>query len=142
MVLVEPGTPDGFGVIDQARALVLEEGGAIVAPCTHGNHCPLSQTDSWCHFSQFVERSPWHKLIKNTSLAYEHEKFSFIIFAKAPKEYNQEEKRIISAPIKRSGHVLLDVCTKDGLTRETVSQKDKQCYKKAKKVAWGDVWNK
>lgn len=41
-------------------------------------------------------------------------------------------------PLHRSGHVTLDLCTSDGLKRETISKKNKALYKEATKVKWGD----
>jgi ribosomal protein RSM22 (predicted rRNA methylase) len=46
--------------------------------------------------------------------------------------------RVIRKPLQRSGHVLLDLCTANGLKRQTISKRDKEAYKKAVKLDWGD----
>ena len=45
LVIIEPGTPEGFSHILQARKLLLEQGANIVAPCTHNNECCIGKDD-------------------------------------------------------------------------------------------------
>ncbi|KAF3490913.1 S-adenosylmethionine-dependent methyltransferase superfamily domain-containing protein [Arthroderma uncinatum] len=50
--------------------------------------------------------------------------------------------RLILPPIKRKGHVSMDVCTPEGkIERWTVPRSfSKQAYRDARKSAWGDLW--
>ncbi|KAI9662172.1 MAG: 37S ribosomal protein S22 [Alyxoria varia] len=50
--------------------------------------------------------------------------------------------RLISPPLKRHGHVILDCCTPAGtLERWTVPRSfGKQAYRDARKARWGDLW--
>jgi ribosomal protein RSM22 (predicted rRNA methylase) len=50
--------------------------------------------------------------------------------------------RTILQPIKRKGHVLIDVCTPSGtLERWVVNRKcGKQVFRDARKAQWGDLW--
>ncbi|KAL1959829.1 hypothetical protein VTO42DRAFT_974 [Malbranchea cinnamomea] len=50
--------------------------------------------------------------------------------------------RIISPPLKRKGHVIMDVCTPAGkMERWTVPRSfSKQAYRDARKSNWGDLW--
>ncbi|KAF2757420.1 hypothetical protein EJ05DRAFT_419810, partial [Pseudovirgaria hyperparasitica] len=50
--------------------------------------------------------------------------------------------RMILQPLKRRGHVIIDVCTPAGtLDRWTVPQSySKQAYRDARKSQWGDLW--
>lgn len=50
--------------------------------------------------------------------------------------------RIIFSPIKRKGHVTMDLCTPGGkMERWTVPRSfSKQAYRDARKSAWGDIW--
>ena len=140
LILIEPGTPEGFDVIAQARAQLIEAGASIVAPCTHKMSCPMTNNESWCHFSQYVPRSKSHMDIKKSTLPYEHEKFSYVIFSKEPIEDSQRTGCIVSMPLKRRGHVLIDQCRAGKIERVTIAQRDKKSFKHAKKSSWGDSW--
>ena len=50
--------------------------------------------------------------------------------------------RAVMPPMKRHGHVILDVCTPSGtLERWTVPRSfSKQAYRDARKASWGDLW--
>ncbi|EEQ30547.1 37S ribosomal protein S22 [Microsporum canis] len=50
--------------------------------------------------------------------------------------------RVILPPIKRKGHVSMDVCTPEGkIERWTVPRSfSKQAYRDARKSSWGDLW--
>ncbi|RMZ75420.1 hypothetical protein DV738_g5493, partial [Chaetothyriales sp. CBS 135597] len=50
--------------------------------------------------------------------------------------------RVILAPLKRQGHVIMDVCTPLGtLERWTVPRSfSKQAFRDARKAQWGDLW--
>jgi ribosomal protein RSM22 (predicted rRNA methylase) len=50
--------------------------------------------------------------------------------------------RTMSTPLKRTGHVTMDLCTPDGkLERWTIPRSfSKQAYRDARKAQWGDLW--
>ncbi|HYL92431.1 MAG TPA: small ribosomal subunit Rsm22 family protein, partial [Alphaproteobacteria bacterium] len=62
LVVLEPGTPRGFGIVHAARSLLIAERGFILAPCPHQQACPMSAAGDWCHFSQRVERTSSHRV--------------------------------------------------------------------------------
>ena len=136
LAIIEPGTPIGYKTILQARDFFLKEGGHIVAPCPHAQKCPLKAGD-WCHFSQRLERTKLHRLLKEGSLGFEDEKFSYLVIARSPTTH--EKDRILRHPKKGSGHVHFTLCTKEGTFEErVVSRKSKEIYKQAKDAEWGD----
>ncbi|MEO3752339.1 small ribosomal subunit Rsm22 family protein [Streptomyces sp. B6B3] len=159
VVLVEPGSPDGYLRIRAARDRLIAAGLRVLAPCPHGGVCPIEVGADWCHFASRVERSSLHRRVKGGSLPYEDEKFSYVAAvrpeASAPEAPASEasasdaseapgerpEARVVRRPLPRKGQVLLDLCTADGeLRRETVSRRQGPAYRAARNAGWGDAW--
>lgn len=138
LVVIEPGTPVGFERIRAIRGQLIALGAHLVAPCPHELACPMAGGD-WCHFSERIERTSLHRRLKSGSLGYEDEKFSYVIASKNLCVLPQT--RVLRHPLKRSGHVILTLCTKEeGLKQETISKRNKEDYKQARKLDWGDVY--
>ena len=135
-VIIEPGTPEGFSHILQARKLLLEQGANIVAPCTHNNECSVGK-DDWCSFYTRVARSKMQKQAKKGELGYEDEKFSYIAFSKTP--VNRCDSVLLRHPQINSGYVKVKLCTQNGIEEKTYSKKDKELYKRIKKMDAGDT---
>jgi ribosomal protein RSM22 (predicted rRNA methylase) len=138
LIVVEPGTMLGFGLVRQLREDLISLGGHVIAPCPHQNACPLP-TDDWCHFSQRVNRSALHRHLKVGHLGYEDEKFSYIIASKEP--IPSPQSRVIRHPIRRSGNTQLQLCTQEGLQSLTITRSDKPNWKRVRKTNWGDIWS-
>lgn len=140
IVIVEPGSPQGYRTILEARSLFLEWGGHIIAPCPHEKTCPLSKGSDWCHFAVRLERTRFHRLLKEGTLNYEDEKFSYLIIGKEKEE--KTEGRIIRRPEYSPGHVRLSLCTQDGEAQTiTISKKkEKDVYRLAREKEWGDLF--
>ena len=137
LVIAEPGTPIGFGHIREIRRELIS-GAHIVAPCPHSQECPMQDND-WCHFAERVQRRSEHRLAKGGELGYEDEKYSYVIFAREPGQLPMA--RILRHPRKHSGHIELELCTREGLQRMTVSRKEGEKYKAAKKAEWGETFD-
>ena len=135
MVVIEPGTPEGFKNILNIRNLIKEQGGYIVAPCCCNGECPIKEND-WCAFYARVARSSIHRQAKGGNLGYEDEKFSYIAFSKTPVEITG--RRILRHPQINSGFVKVKLCTADGIQEKTYSKKDGEIYKKIKKLDAGE----
>lgn len=136
LVIVEPGTPKGFGLIRKVREQLIGLGAHLISPCPHALACPMQGGD-WCHFSARVERTRLHRYLKGGSLGYEDEKFSYVIAAKAPGA--AFAGRIVRPPLKQSGHVRLTLCAQSGQIEEKViTRRDKEAYRKARDAEWGD----
>ncbi|WP_058044666.1 small ribosomal subunit Rsm22 family protein [Streptomyces roseifaciens] len=141
VVIVEPGTPDGYLRIIEARDRLIAAGFRVVAPCPHSAACPIEPGTDWCHFSARVSRSSLHRQVKGGSLAYEDEKFSYVAAVRGDVPEAAAPARIVRKPQIRKGQVLLELCTpEDGLTRETVTKRHGDAYKRARDAAWGDEW--
>jgi len=135
LVVVEPGTPDGFRRILDARARLLEGGATTVAPCPHDDPCPLP-SDDWCHFAVRLARSSAHRRAKDAQLAHEDEKFSYTIVSREPGP--RAAARILRHPQIRSGHVRLKLSTPSGIEEAVVSKRDGDAYRRARKASWGE----
>ncbi|MFE5742351.1 small ribosomal subunit Rsm22 family protein [Streptomyces celluloflavus] len=139
VVLIEPGTPDGYLRIREARDRLIGAGLRIVAPCPHGGACPIVPGDDWCHLSARVSRSSLHRQVKGGSLPYEDEKFSYVAATTLPAV--PAPARIVRKPQLRKGQVLLDLCTEEeGLRRDTVTKRHGDRYREARDASWGDAW--
>lgn len=135
LAIAEPGTPAGFDHVRQVRAELIAAGAHIVAPCPHANACPMQGKD-WCHFAERLPRSSQHRSAKNAELGFEDEKYSYVVFARELVQLPRS--RILRHPVKHSGHIDLELCTTEALKRITVSRRQGERYKEARKAEWGD----
>ncbi|GAA3523096.1 small ribosomal subunit Rsm22 family protein [Streptomyces osmaniensis] len=139
VVIVEPGTPDGYTRVIEARDRLIAAGFRIAAPCPHSAACPIVPGTDWCHFSARVSRSSLHRRIKGGSLAYEDEKFSYVAATRLPA--TPAPARVVRKPQIRKGQVLLDLCeTEPSLHRTTITKRHGDLYKAARDTEWGDAW--
>jgi len=141
VVVVEPGTPDGYRRTVEARERLIAAGLCVLAPCPHSATCPIEPGSDWCHFAARVSRSSLHRQVKGGSLAYEDEKFSYVAAVRPGVEGTPAAARIVRKPQIRKGQVLLDLCTgQDGLRRTTVTKRHGPEYRAARDADWGDDW--
>lgn len=138
LAIIEPGTMRGFEVIHRVRAQLIASKIPILAPCPHRLACPMATAGDWCHFAQRVERTSTHRQMKRAQLAYEDEKFSYIIAARESPQVD-DVARIVRHPQKRPGHVELNLCTSRGIERRTITRSQKTEYKRARRSEWGDL---
>lgn len=138
LLIIEPGTPHGFSNIKNIRNIIINNGGNIIAPCTHQNECPLPHSD-WCSFSCRVQRSRTQRILKEGTMSYEDEKFSYIAFSKQSAQ--MVENRILRHPVINKGYSEYKVCTREGIKNIRLSKKDGLVYKNAKKKNSGDNLN-
>jgi ribosomal protein RSM22 (predicted rRNA methylase) len=139
LVIVEPGTPDGFRRILDCRDMLISAGGRVVAPCTHDQRCPLSAAPRWCHFSKRLARSRDHLIAKNASVPFEDERFSYLAVAK-DIVMTRRHRRILATPKVSKGQVSLTLCAPGVVEERAVARGDKQAYKAAKRYDWGDAF--
>jgi ribosomal protein RSM22 (predicted rRNA methylase) len=139
VVIVEPGTPDGYQRVLAARGVLIEAGLQVIAPCPHDLGCPIVPGADWCHFAARLSRSALHRRLKDGALGHEDEKFSYVAAAKGgwPRPGN----RVLRHPRQRKGAVTLSLCTDPpGLATTTVFRREAGLYRSARKAAWGDPW--
>ncbi|MBM3191746.1 MAG: hypothetical protein FJZ63_03715 [Chlamydiae bacterium] len=140
VVIVEPGTPLGYRRLMKMRDILITLGGHVMAPCPHSQKCPLLQGEDWCHFSQRLPRSPLHRLVKEGSLGFEDEKFSYVIISKSLPSPKGE--RVLRPPLKRGGYIEWKACTPfEGVIDRKTFKKNKELFQKAKKLTGGSFYD-
>jgi ribosomal protein RSM22 (predicted rRNA methylase) len=147
LALIEPGTPDGFARIRAARSALIAAGAHVVAPCTHDNACPLQdrsvhesgsdQQNDWCHFSQRLPRSRDHMLLKDATVPFEDERYSYVVVT---KEKAPHGARILAPPLETKPGLTFKLCDETGLHARFVAVRDKDEYRRVRKRSWGDLF--
>ncbi|MBB1257870.1 small ribosomal subunit Rsm22 family protein [Streptomyces alkaliterrae] len=154
VLVIEPGTPEGYMRVMAARDRLVGAGFTVLAPCPHSDRCPMVPGEDWCHFAARVSRSSLHRRVKGGSLGHEDEKYSYVAAVRpdpaedaGPHEQGHAlsgtpaQGRIVRRPQIRKGQVLLELCTdREGLARRTVTKRDRTAYRAARDAAWGDSW--
>jgi ribosomal protein RSM22 (predicted rRNA methylase) len=137
LVLVEPGTPQGFARIRAARAGLVAQGAHVAAPCTHDQACPLTG-DDWCHFSQRLARSRDHMLLKEARVPFEDERYAYVVLMREPVV--RQTARILSLPLEAKPGITLKLCDGAGLRAQFIPVRDKDAYRRARRAGWGDLF--
>ncbi len=136
LALIEPGTPDGFARIRAARAALIEDGAHVAAPCTHDNACPMAG-DDWCHFSQRLPRSRDHMLLKGANVPFEDERYSYVVVT---REKLSDGARILAPPLETKPGLTFKLCDENGLRAQFLASRDKDAYRRLRKLGWGDLF--
>lgn len=138
LVIVEPGTPDGFKRILSCRDRLLSAGAQIVAPCSHDGACPLAAAERWCHFSARLPRSRDHLVTKGANVPFEDEKFCYLVAGKGFADLARG-RRVLATPRVSKAHIGLTLCAPGAAGEYVVGRAEKDAYKAAKRLAWGDA---
>lgn len=136
VIFIEPGTPDGFSNIRKIQKIAINNNLNILAPCTSQNECKLPK-DDWCHSIVRVERNKIHKFVKDADVPYEDEKFSYIAISK--EKIDNSGARILRHPNISSGFIKVKLCNNGIIEEKTFTKKDKDNFKKIKKLKCGDL---
>ena len=132
VLIVDTGTPRTYENFMRLKRYVSELGFKVTAPCMH-EKCGLK--NDYCQFYARIERSALMKMSKNASLSYEDEKYFYLLIDKM--QQNDECEclgRVIYRPKITSNFIELKLCTKDAVILKNITKKDKELYKKARKI--------
>jgi ribosomal protein RSM22 (predicted rRNA methylase) len=139
-VIVEPGTPEGYARVLRARDRLLARGGFVTAPCPHDDRCPWSDSPTdWCHFAVRLARTVAHRAAKGGALGYEDEKFSYVAVSGQPTA--RTTGRVLRHPQIRPRLIELQLCTPDGVRPAIATKKDREAFRLARKIDWGDSFD-
>ncbi|HWC97920.1 MAG TPA: small ribosomal subunit Rsm22 family protein [Candidatus Sulfopaludibacter sp.] len=137
LIVIEPGTPSSFALVRSVRTELLASGARMLAPCPGEMECPMVEPN-WCHFAARVERSSLHRRVKEAQLNYEDEKFSYLAVGREAAEL--AGSRIVRHPQHQPGLIVLETCTRSGLTTVRVGKRNKDEFRAARQARWGDRW--
>jgi ribosomal protein RSM22 (predicted rRNA methylase) len=138
LVIVEPGTTEGWKRILQARDVLISAGAHLLAPCPHAHACPLAAPD-WCHFSARVTRSRLHREAKGGTVPWEDEKFIYIAVSRHGAA-TQRSARVLAPPNATKASITLKLCRPDGTAvRLRIERGEGEAFKGARRLTWGDV---
>ena len=137
LVLIEPGTPQGFANLSAVRKYLAALGANVAAPCPAGSvSCPMAG-DDWCHFAVRVQRTKLHKALKGGDAPYEDEKFCYLALTReAPKAACSA--RVLRHPLIAPGRITLTLCEGGEKKTRVVTKKD-PLWKRARKIGAGDA---
>ncbi len=136
LVLVEPGTPQGFARLRACRSRLVAAGAVPVAPCTHALDCPLEGGD-WCHFSVRLPRLRAHMHAKAASVPFEDERFAYLVLARDGTP--PAGGRVIAPPHRAKPGMSLRLCTQGSVEVRHIARRDASAYKRLRKCEWGDL---
>ncbi len=137
LLLVEPGTPEGFRRIRLAREWLLEAGAHILAPCTHALTCPMIGED-WCHFSVRLPRSRDHRAIKQADVPFEDERFCYLAVSRQLAAVTADA-RILAPPHESKPGIAFKLCRDGKVEERFVPTRDKADYRAVRQLGWGDA---
>lgn len=135
LVIIEPGTPAGYGRILHLRGELIAAGAHVAAPCPHERECPLRQPD-WCHFAQRLPRSRDHLHVKGAEAPFEDEKFSYVVLSRDKPQ--SRPARVLAAPKITKSAVTAKLCTHGGVVTDVAARRDPAAYRQRKSWRWGD----
>lgn len=138
LLIVEPGTQTDFKNMLSIRNEMLSLGANLIAPCPHAQTCPMA-ADGYCNFSVRIARTKMQMNLKDATVPYEDEKFTYLAFSK--QKISPAKSRIIRHPIIKPKMISLTLCAQNGIRPITVTKAQKEAYHKAKKVGIGSPWD-
>lgn len=136
LVLIEPGTPQGFANLAAVRRELAGLGAHVAAPCPAGHTaCPMEDED-WCHFAVRVQRTRLHKTLKGGDAPYEDEKYCYLALTRTQPK-SPCAARVLRHPLIAPGRIALTICEAGEKKARVVTKKD-PLWKRARKIGAGD----
>ena len=137
LLLIEPGTPQGFANLAAVRRELAGLGAHVAAPCPAGTReCPMAEGD-WCHFAVRVQRTKLHKQLKGGDAPYEDEKYAYLALTRQPPAASCAA-RVLRHPLIAPGKITLTLCEGGEKKLRPVTKKD-PLWKRVRKIGAGDA---
>jgi ribosomal protein RSM22 (predicted rRNA methylase) len=139
VLVVEPGTRQGFAVIDRVRSGLIAAGARILAPCPGEGSCPVRAPD-WCHFSVRLPRLRAHRAAKGADVPFEDEPFAYVAAARPQIAGRPAAARILRPPRISKAGMDFTLCTPAGLTVVHAPSRDRDQTRLTRRLGWGDAF--
>lgn len=106
----------------------------------------------WCHAAVRLERTAAHRRAKGGERSFEDEKLAYVAAVPPPRpddggtsavdpSLDLPAARVLRHPQTRPGHIRLELCTSEGTHESaTVTKRDRDAFRAARKVEWGQAW--
>jgi ribosomal protein RSM22 (predicted rRNA methylase) len=134
LLLVEPGTPEGFVVVRAARDQLLAQGAYTIAPCAHDRPCPLG--DDWCHFPQRLKRPDFQRRARAAPSPWEDSKFAYVAMARFTPE-SPIWGRVIREASSNKAYAEVKVSSIAGVARYRALKRNRDAFRQVKALEWG-----
>jgi ribosomal protein RSM22 (predicted rRNA methylase) len=135
LVIVMPGTPEGYACMLRLRADLIADGAHVAAPCPHERSCPLQPPD-WCHFAQRLPRSRDHLLVKGADVPFEDEKFSYVVLSRMKP--HPVAARVLAPPKVTKSAITAKLCKGGGVATDAAVRRDAEAWRRFRSWRWGD----
>ena len=83
-----------------------------------------------------MQRSRDHLITKRASVPFEDERYSYVAVT---RQAVAKGARIIKPPVEAKPGITLPLCDANGLHDEFVPRRDKESFRRARKLGWGDL---
>jgi ribosomal protein RSM22 (predicted rRNA methylase) len=134
LLVVEPGTPEGFAVVRAARDQLLAQGAHTLAPCAHDRACPLE--GDWCHFPQRLKRPDFQRRARDAPSQWEDSKFAYAAMARFAPE-SPIWGRVIREATSNKAYAEIKVSSVVGVARYRALKRNRDAFRQAKALEWG-----
>ena len=140
LLIVEPGTPVGSGIV-QTAAQQLAPVGTLLAPYL-GNQFV---SEAWLHFPQRFTRPDFARRLRQSmresdlmASDWEEAKYSYVVVGKLIPEITPWA-RVIGPTQLTKGSITVPLLTAEGRLLARVLKRHKQAFLLAKKLRWGET---
>jgi ribosomal protein RSM22 (predicted rRNA methylase) len=142
MIIIEPGTPSGFQII-QTTAKDFSGNNSLIAPYVANSF--VQSDEYWIHFSQKFIRPEFQRRLRqqmrNSPLMasdWEEAKYSYVAVGKiSPKE--EFWGRCIGSVTKQKGFLEVPILTQNEILHARIMKRHKKEYAFAKDLGWGQI---
>ncbi len=139
LVVIEPGTPQGYQRLMIARQTLIDMGARILAPCPHQHACLIVAPD-WCRFAARLQRSRSHRTTKGVEAAFEDEPYAYLVATLADGG-SPKPARIIGPPSRSKIGIALKLCQDQKIETVTIPSRDRTASAHARRLKWGDGYD-